>query len=113
MTYFDRNTDHDHGATTAVPVGTIYRSMWGYEQTNVDYYEVVKATAKTATLRQIATETIRAAGQMAEYVVPSPGEYVGEPFRRKVRPGESMVSINSVAVAAVWTGSETLKTSWH
>ena len=30
--------------------GDILVSSWGYEQTNVDFYEVVKVTAKTVTL---------------------------------------------------------------
>ena len=30
--------------------GDIFVSSWGYDQTNVDFYEVVKVAAKTVTL---------------------------------------------------------------
>ena len=30
--------------------GDVFVSSWGYEQTNVDFYEVVKVTAKTVML---------------------------------------------------------------
>lgn len=33
--------------------GDIFYNSWGYEQTNVDFYQVVSTTAKTITLRAI------------------------------------------------------------
>jgi len=33
--------------------GDIFYNSWGYEQTNIDFYQVVKTTAKTITLRKI------------------------------------------------------------
>jgi hypothetical protein len=35
-------------------VGDILFNQWGYDQTNVDFYQVVATTAKTVTVRQIA-----------------------------------------------------------
>ena len=37
-------------------IGTVLISKWGWEQTNIDFYEVVKATEKTVTIRQIASK---------------------------------------------------------
>jgi hypothetical protein len=34
-------------------IGDILKDVWGYEQTNVDFYEVVKVTEKTATVRTL------------------------------------------------------------
>jgi hypothetical protein len=36
-----------------VPIGTIYVNTWGYDQTNVNFYQVVATTAKTVTIRAI------------------------------------------------------------
>lgn len=33
--------------------GDIFYNSWGYEQTNIDFYQVVSTTAKTITLRKI------------------------------------------------------------
>lgn len=44
----------------ALRVGDILRSLWGYEQTNVDFYEVVAVSGSMVTLRELAqvrTET--------------------------------------------------------
>ncbi|WP_425543433.1 hypothetical protein, partial [Microbacterium aurantiacum] len=71
-------------APAPLTVGAILVSRWGYDQTNVDYYEVVSATPKTVTLRPIRSRVTGDAGFMAEYVAPVPGEYTGEAFRRKV-----------------------------
>ena len=39
-------------------IGTVLISKWGWEQTNIDFYEVVKATEKTVTIRQIASKEV-------------------------------------------------------
>lgn len=36
-----------------IKIGDIFYNSWGYEQTNVDFYQVVKTTPKTITLRKI------------------------------------------------------------
>lgn len=33
--------------------GDIFYNSWGYEQTNIDFYQVISTTAKTITLRRI------------------------------------------------------------
>jgi hypothetical protein len=78
-------------ARSAVPhvlkVGDVLRSSWGYEQTNVDYYEVVSlAGAKTVELREIAG-TREDTGDMQGISIPAPGKYIGEAFRRRVGEG--------------------------
>lgn len=35
-------------------VGDVLRSAWGYDQTNYDFYEVIKTTPKTVTLRKLS-----------------------------------------------------------
>jgi hypothetical protein len=37
--------------------GTVFASSWGYDQTNVDYYVVVSATAKMARVRRLKRGT--------------------------------------------------------
>ena len=42
-------------------IGTILVNRWGYEQTNVDFFQVIKVTEKTVVIRQIAKETVKKA----------------------------------------------------
>lgn len=70
-----------------VEVGDVLRSSWGYDQTNVDYYEVTalvgKAMVELRELCQERTET----GFMQGRCVPLPGQYAGDPFRCFARAG--------------------------
>jgi len=40
----------------AYKVGALWATSWGYDQTNVEHYEVVRETPGTVTLRRIASE---------------------------------------------------------
>jgi hypothetical protein len=69
-----------HGLT----VGAVLVSSWGYDQTNVDFYEVTKVIgARTVEVREIAAEAVHT-GDMTGRCVPVPGRYTSEPMRRLV-----------------------------
>lgn len=52
--------------------GDIFVSSWGYDQTNVDFYEVVKVAAKTVTLIPIERK-VQLKGFMLYTAMPIPG----------------------------------------
>lgn len=89
-----------------VKIGDMFYSMWGYEQTNVDFYEVVKVTAKFVTLREV--NTVKTENKMfTGHAAPIPGSYRNdETIRRKVLDygREPLVSITSYANAYLWDG---------
>lgn len=60
--------------------GDVLSAVWGYEQTNVDYYEVTAITPGTVTVRKIASEKN---GNMSGHCAPMPGEFIGEPMTRR------------------------------
>lgn len=69
----------------ALKVGDVLESSWGYEQTNVDYYEVTRLVgAQSVEIRKIAKQSAEDDGFMTGVCVPAVGHYVGEPQRRKV-----------------------------
>lgn len=41
-----------------IKVGDLFSSSWGYEQTNVDFYQVVSVKGKSFTIKQIKSRTI-------------------------------------------------------
>lgn len=61
-------------------LGTVLVSTWGYDQTNVDAYEVVEKSKSGATvkLRRICCESVGAPdgnSSMSDHVVPMPGRF--------------------------------------
>lgn len=66
----------------AANIGDVFYSSWGYDQTNVDFYEVVRKTAKTVYVREIYGEILTGGGY-AGRCQPKPGSFrEGEPERR-------------------------------
>lgn len=61
--------------TDGIEVGDVFSSCWGYEQTNVEFYEVVKKSGQYVTVREIASD-YEETGYMSGTVTPRRGEYV-------------------------------------
>ena len=71
-------------APHGLEVGDILKSSWGYEQTNVDYYQVTRLVGSSMVeVRAIAQESEDTA-HMQGVCVPSPDSFVGEPKRYRV-----------------------------
>ena len=63
-------------------VGNVLRASWGYDQTNINYYEVTKLVGlKMVEIREIAQESKETAWATGD-CVPMPGKYI-EPVMRK------------------------------
>lgn len=90
-------TPEGHG----LPVGTVLVSSWGYDQTNIDFYEVTKATAKTVLIRPISIAQENGESWGTYTATPKRGEFTGEAFRVKVQDpnNQPWVKINSFAMA--------------
>lgn len=104
-----------------VEVGTIFYASWGYEQTQTDFFEVVKKTAKTVTLRPIES-TYEACGTMDGYVMPVPGKFrefdvhvpaEGKRFKMQGYDSVPSVSLCSYANAYMWDGKKKHESSWY
>jgi len=102
-----------------VAVGDIFTSSWGYEQTNVYFYQVVSLKGtRTAVLRRIAGER--------EYVGPMQGTMtaVKDAFLERTAPitkriqvsdksGSVHFRIESYEYAYKWDGAPRNFTEWH
>jgi len=65
-------------------LGQIVCSSWGYEQTNVNFYQVTKLVGKqTVEVREIGCVD-HAIESMQGFKVPVPDSFKGEPMRRRV-----------------------------
>lgn len=58
--------------TDGYQTGAVLVSSWGYDQTNVDFYQIVKRAAKSVWLRPLLSKRLPAPGYgaMAAFVVP-------------------------------------------
>lgn len=82
-----------------VEVDDVLRSSWGYDQTNIDYYQVIALIGKSMVeLRQIAAINTQL-GDMRGESVPDINNFIGQPFKKRC-VGKS-VSLNSFSSASL------------
>lgn len=81
-----RNAPHD------VQVGDVFCCSWGYDQTNIDYYEVTRVMGAMVEIREIGCESVETEFMQGKSV-PMRGSYIGEPIRKRVNMGGSEPSL--------------------
>ena len=95
------------GNTNSVEVGDIFVCSWGYDQTNIDFYKVVKKTKTGVSIVPMSKKVIEYDDRYMTGKV-LPGEvFVGsKPIRRKLNKygDKYYISINSFSSAQKWTG---------
>ena len=69
--------------------GTVLTSSWGYDQTNVDFYEVLSRKGDWVSIQRIGSKETPDGGPltMTGTVVPDPAVKIGKPMRRRAVPG--------------------------
>lgn len=68
-------------------VGDILKASWGYDQTNIDYWQVTAVLGgQTVELREIGSIS-RDTGWLQGECVPAPGKFLGEPMKKRVSEG--------------------------
>lgn len=102
-------------------IGVILVYSWGYDQTNVEFFKVVKATSKTVTIEAINGQLAKdEEGFMCGHSVPSVPHALAPAYRqeeagRKVLKtggdGEEFVRM-PYGIAKVWNGKPQY-TSWY
>lgn len=71
-------------------VGDVLRSSWGYDQTNIEYYQVTALIGKSMVeVREIGQET-ESTQWLAGQCVPAPGQYISPVQRKRVLQGNSL-----------------------
>lgn len=104
-----------------VEVGSIFRCSWGYDQTNVDFYEVVKisTTGKTVTVRKLRQEMVSDNERGYTTVAPIPGTFIpegawnAETLVRRLKVGwqqEPGFAPESYSWASLWDGTPAYET---
>jgi len=97
-------------------VGDILDSSWGYDQTNIDFYEVVGVTAKSVKIEEIGQTLVEQTGYDSETVVPNRNSRSGKIMMKRIKSynkNEYYVSIASYAIASKWDGSPCHQSHGH
>ena len=98
----EERKNYQHG----LEVGSILYSSWGYDQTNIDFYEVTQLLKSMVVIREIATK-VTPGGRGSDNVMPIPGRFVGKPMRKKPSAGyrgQAYIKLNSYSGAQLWDG---------
>ena len=99
-------------AVETVQEGDIYVASWGWEQTNIDAYQVVAKKGATVTLREIALESVDGSeGFMSDRVVPVKDAFIGKEFKKRITG--SYIKIDDVRSASVAEDGKSFYRSWY
>ena len=97
-----------------VKVGDIYVSQWGYDQTNVDYYQVMQVKSKTAVLNQIGCNKTYT-GPMNGTCVPDTSVVGSKAIAKRIlvlTDNEPYFKLNSYSSAYPWKGETNSFSEW-
>jgi hypothetical protein len=70
-------------------VGDILYASWGYDQTNIDFYQVVAVREKSVLLREIGQDKTET-GWLQGDCTPRKDDFVGEPVLKRVTEGNTV-----------------------
>lgn len=103
----ERRAEREGFRTTMAP-GTVLSASWGYDQTNVDYYQVVRVVdgGRSVVVRPIAQRTH--SGDKDPWATgscwPLAGEFSGPESTHRVQPGERVKVRDFGVYATPWDG---------
>ena len=113
--YKQERADRKKSFIPEFEVGDIFVSSWGYEQTNVYYYQVIKKSGKcTAHLKRIASQMVKDSEEshgMACKVLPVKDSFLNDEVIIK-KVGEYGINFSSYESAHKFDGKPSYK-SWY
>ena len=89
-----RNAPHD------IKVGDVFRCSWGYDQTNIDFYQVTRVLERSVEIRAIDSMSEETAWLQGT-CVPALNQFIGKPKLKRVSMvcDKPSISINSFSTA--------------
>lgn len=95
----ERNQPH------TLKVGDILDGIWGYEQTNVEFYQVVEVpSSQYVMIRKLAQVITEETGYMQGRCMPAKDQFIGESLRRKV--SDNRVKLHDSCGLSLWDGKQ-------
>jgi hypothetical protein len=91
------------GINKPLEVGNILVSSWSYDQTNIDFYKVVRKSEKSVWLQRLTKRYLKQVGWAHFEVVPGNTVISNKILLRRYDPS-GYVSITSFSCASPWNG---------
>lgn len=90
----------------SLKVGAVIYNSWGYDQTNIDFYEVVAVSANYVSLRELCDSEVAANSSMSGRKIALPGQFASEEItRHRVYVHNGAASVNfKHGAGSVWDG---------
>lgn len=81
-----------------IKIGDIFYSSWGYDQTNVNFYQVIDTTEKTVTVQEIMGSITRRDTDMSGYTVAVKDSFIanterGQKYEKEYAPMRKIVNM--------------------
>ncbi len=87
------------------PIGSILYSSWGYEQTNIDFYQVIRHIGTASIeLCEIAQIEVKNARGFCGETMPKPNQFLNQPFKKRINKDSQCIKINDCCHAYLWAG---------
>lgn len=69
-----------------IELGDVFYSSWGYDQTNINFYQVVSIHGrKTVTVREIRSNVVSCESSLSGKVKPILNDFISEPLTRRIK----------------------------
>jgi hypothetical protein len=87
-------------------LGDILYTSWGYDQTNIEFFEVVAVRGACVDIRELSQDRHESSMGMQGTCKPKPGEYApnGEFYKGKRPSARNIIRMNSFSAAWPWDG---------
>lgn len=97
----------------SLKIGDILYSSWGYDQTNVDFYQVIDVLNKTIKIREIESAMPQGEdGFMTGNIIPVKDKFTKEKTLLKRVLPDNCIKITSFSWARLWDGKPK-RISWY
>lgn len=89
-----------------IPIGAFLVKTWGYEQTNVDFVQVVENTGKTLKVKPVGSKIVSQTANYTGEVVPGEELHDGKEFRVRIMPySKTQPHLAYLGAWHVWDGA--------
>jgi len=97
----------------AIKVGDIFVCSWGYDQTNVDFYQVIEKKEKSLVFQKIGYASHKDTGFMQGEVTAEKDKFIGKPFiKMKSAIHYNYISMTSYSSMSKWDGSPEYRSTY-
>ena len=77
-------------------IGKVFYSSWGYDQTNVDFFQVIGVTSKMVIIREISGNSVEGSdGMMCDRVRPNVNDFISKETKHLVKVNKYGVYISN------------------